>query len=177
MDRGQHSCESSGANTARVPLNRGFYGRAPAPATLCRRLELNWSALPRRVTLSASVEHAMRSEPSSCISPDLPSDDPALAVPPSTPHPKSVYAQLYRLPKSTLRDGLGRAYPEFKRGLLPRYAIVWRDIALGHLALVALLAGLYLVQRLAPTWVTLLCLPVGALLLGFTLAFLNLFFH
>ncbi len=88
----------------------------------------------------------------------------------------SIDEQIYKLPKSELRSSGGVAYTEFKRGLRPRYFIVWRDILLGHAAIAAILAALVWLQR---TWAWSWCVsvPCAAFLLGFAFAYLNLFFH
>jgi fatty acid desaturase len=88
----------------------------------------------------------------------------------------SLDEQIYRLSKSKLRAADGMSYAEFKRGLRPRYAIVWRDIALGYLGLILVALVVGAVQSMTP-WAWMISVPFGALLFGFTLAYLNLFFH
>lgn len=88
----------------------------------------------------------------------------------------SIDEQIYRIPKGQLRNCHGLLYSEFKRGLNPRYFVVWRDIALGHATLVAGAMALIQCQKLWPgAWS--IFIVAGALFFGFTLAFLNLFMH
>src|SRR6266850_1585222 len=51
---------------------------------------------------------------------------------PSFSDKDSVDEQIYRIPRSGLRDKSGRAYAEFKRQLTPRFLVVWRDIFFGQ---------------------------------------------
>lgn len=88
----------------------------------------------------------------------------------------SIDEQIYKVAKGSLRSSGGVSYTEFKRGLRPRCFVVWRDILLGHLALVGIAAAHIWVQRLWP-WSWFLNIPLSAFLVGFTLAYLNLFFH
>jgi len=88
----------------------------------------------------------------------------------------SIDEQIYKIAKGSLRSSGGVAYAEFKRGLRPRYFVVWRDILLGHLALAGIVAALIWLQRSWP-WSWFLTVPIAACLLGFTFAYLNLFFH
>jgi fatty acid desaturase len=77
--------------------------------------------------------------------------------------------------RSTLVDDEGRSYKEFRAGLTPRYGRVWLHISTGYAALVAVLAGIALLDPDFPASV--LAAAVGALLIGYTLAYLNNFFH
>ncbi len=88
----------------------------------------------------------------------------------------SVEEQIFRIPKSTLRDETGLLYSDFKRGLTPKYFVVWRDIGLGYAALAVLAAGLGAAQS-AAWWLKIPAVLLGAGCLGFVLAYLNLFFH
>jgi fatty acid desaturase len=83
---------------------------------------------------------------------------------------------IYEIPKSSLRDGSGQSYYEFKRNLTPRYSVVWRDIALGYVAL-ALIAGSLVLAQALSIWLAIPTVIAGAVLIGFFLAYLNLFFH
>jgi fatty acid desaturase len=77
--------------------------------------------------------------------------------------------------KSSLADTSGVSYADFRATLEPRYARVWRDIALGWLVVAAVLV---LVVVVAPTgWWGLPAAVAGGLVAGFTLAYLNNFFH
>ena len=80
------------------------------------------------------------------------------------------------LDKDRLVDNQGRTYPEFRKALTPRYGVAWLHICLawavlaGTMAGIILLSGLHLLSDI-------LLIPVGALVFGFTLAFLQLFLH
>ena len=77
--------------------------------------------------------------------------------------------------KATLVDSSGVPYREFRRGLTPRYARIWRDIALGYLAM---LAGPIALVLWAPGFpLSLFAAAVCALLVGFSMAYMNNFFH
>lgn len=96
--------------------------------------------------------------------------------PPDVHDAEAADDQIYRIPKSALRDPSGRTYAEFKRALTPKYLLVWRDIALGYIALAVLAAALIAAQSLS-WWAILLSIPAGALLFGYVFAYINLFFH
>jgi len=80
---------------------------------------------------------------------------------------------------STLRGKLigsnGERYVAFVRDLKPRYAIVYRDIAAGY----ALLAVSYALTVIAPAWgiPKLVAALLGACLVGYWVAYLQLFLH
>ena len=95
---------------------------------------------------------------------------------PSFSDKDSVDEQIYRIPRSALRDKSGRAYAEFKRQLTPRFLVVWRDISFGYAALGVVAVALIAMHAFHP-WLTLLAIPLGALSFGFIFAYLNLFFH
>ena len=80
----------------------------------------------------------------------------------------------------SLRDSMcssdGRKYREFKSSLAPRYWRAWVQIALGYLAMT--LVGLGLCALLPmPWWGALLAASVGGVVIGYSMAFVNLFFH
>ena len=77
--------------------------------------------------------------------------------------------------RSTLVDGQGRSYKEFRTGLTPRYGLVWLQISLGYVVLAAVLTGLAMLDPGFPA--SIIAAAVGALLIGYTLAYLNNFFH
>ena len=60
-------------------------------------------------------------------------------------------------------------YAAFRNGLVADYAKICRDLASGHVALAATVAGVGLIGPIA--------VPVGAMLVGFFIAFLQLFIH
>src|SRR5262245_11989071 len=80
---------------------------------------------------------------------------------------------------STLRTKLigsnGERYVIFVRGLKPRYSIFYRDIAVGYL----LLAVSFGLTVTAPTWgiPKLISTLLGACLVGYWVAYLQLFLH
>jgi fatty acid desaturase len=63
----------------------------------------------------------------------------------------------------------GGGYARFRNGLAPDYRRVRRDIAGGYAALAAIVCATGLIGPLA--------IPAGALLIGFTIAYLQLFIH
>ena len=77
--------------------------------------------------------------------------------------------------RSTLVDDEGRPYREFRAGLTPRYGLVWLQISLGYAVLAAVLAAVALIAPGLPASV--LVAALGALVIGYTLAYLNNFFH
>lgn len=77
--------------------------------------------------------------------------------------------------KAELANREGVKYTAFRASLRPKYGLVWTHIALGYVALVAVLLGCGRLQRQgAPWW---LIVPVGALLTGYLLAYIHLFIH
>ncbi|HEV7780822.1 MAG TPA: fatty acid desaturase [Chitinophagaceae bacterium] len=70
----------------------------------------------------------------------------------------------------------GLSYKEWRTGLQPRYAIVWRDIILGYVALFLLLALSVWLQIHYPGWVILNIILI-ALATGYFIAYLSLFIH
>ncbi len=63
----------------------------------------------------------------------------------------------------------GGDYSEYRNGLAPDYGMVRRDIALGYLALAAIIAAVGMAGLFA--------IPAGAALIGFAIAYLQLFIH
>jgi fatty acid desaturase len=76
----------------------------------------------------------------------------------------------------SLRHDDGRTYRDFRRTLGPRWSRVAMDVALGYAALVATLiavaAGYRYLPALTPLWIL-----VGALSVGYWMAYLQLFIH
>jgi len=60
-------------------------------------------------------------------------------------------------------------YVAFRNALVPDFSKVWRELALGYLALIVIVAGVGMIGWIA--------LPLGALLIGFAIAYLQLFMH
>lgn len=78
------------------------------------------------------------------------------------------------LKRRALVDDQGLPFREFRRGLTPRFGIVWSHLAAGYVALVLVGAGIIATAGLAPGWVR---VTAGALLFGFAQAFIQLFLH
>jgi fatty acid desaturase len=96
----------------------------------------------------------------------------------STSSPVSETAGMTDIPiglKATLVSTDGVPYREFRRGLTPRYGRVWRDIALGYLVMFGLPIALAVLDPGLP--VAAVAAVVVALLVGFTMAYINNFFH
>src|SRR5262245_52827784 len=77
--------------------------------------------------------------------------------------------------KATLVDDRGVPYREFRRGLTPRWGMVWFELGGAYLVLAAVVAGLVVWSPGLP-----LAVPaaiVGAAVVGYTMHFINLFFH
>lgn len=85
-------------------------------------------------------------------------------------------ADIYSQNKEQLLDAGGVSYTSFRSGLEPRFAIVWRDIALAWLIVIALQATLIVAQIESLPLVAIAVLLV-ALLTGFFIANLMLFLH
>jgi fatty acid desaturase len=85
------------------------------------------------------------------------------------------YSRTFSALRSTLIGGNGERYVVFVRDLKPRYRIVYRDIAVGY----ALLAASFGLTVIAPAWGV--AKPVaallGACLVGYWVAYLQLFLH
>lgn len=76
--------------------------------------------------------------------------------------------------RSRIEASTGGDYKRFKATLDARYAIVWRDIALGYAALVVIIAAAALADSLVAR---LIAIPFAAVAIGFTIAYLQLFIH
>jgi fatty acid desaturase len=77
--------------------------------------------------------------------------------------------------KATLVDDRGVPYREFRRSLAPRWARVWLEIGAAYAVLAGVLVGLIV---WSPPWP--LALPAvlaGGLVIGYTIQFINCFFH
>ena len=78
--------------------------------------------------------------------------------------PEDIHGLRSRLAAETLGD-----YLRFRRTLSPDFAKVKRDIAAGYAALLLILAGVWLGGLIA--------VPLGAVLIGYAVAYLQLFIH
>lgn len=84
--------------------------------------------------------------------------------------------QLEDVPRSALVDGEGRSYAQFRGGLKPRWPVVARDFLIAYGMLAASGALVVIAVREAPE-LRLLWIASGALLIGFWMAYLQLFLH
>lgn len=86
------------------------------------------------------------------------------------------YDELVSVSIGAIINNRGESYLEYKKALTPRYIIVWRDIAMIYLFGMAFSYVLIFLQSNYPT-LLLITIPLGALLLGYAMASLQLFFH
>jgi fatty acid desaturase len=77
--------------------------------------------------------------------------------------------------KGTLVDENGVPYREFRRSLEPRWLRVWLELGAAYLVLAGVLATLVLIDRAWP-WAVLAALG-GGVVIGYTIHFINCFFH
>ncbi|MGH8250239.1 MAG: fatty acid desaturase [Steroidobacteraceae bacterium] len=90
--------------------------------------------------------------------------------------PAATPVQLEDLPKSAIVCDDGRNYSQFRLSLSPRWLVVARDLVLGYVMLAAS-AGLVVTSiEAAPAW-RLAWIVGGAVLLGFSMAYIQLFLH
>lgn len=78
--------------------------------------------------------------------------------------------------KTNLVDTKGRKFRDLRRELQPKLGQVWRHILAGHAVLDATAAGLFVAQAYVGL-AGLALVPVGALVIGYTIAYIQLFFH
>ena len=85
------------------------------------------------------------------------------------------YSRTFAALRGKLIGHNGERYVAFVRGLKPRYAIVYRDIGVGYV----LLAASFGLTVIAPTWGVpkLVAALLGACLVGYWVAYLQLFLH
>ncbi|MFY9694123.1 MAG: fatty acid desaturase, partial [Xanthobacteraceae bacterium] len=85
------------------------------------------------------------------------------------------YSRAFAALRGKLIGNNGERYAVFVRDLKPRYAIVYRDIAVGYV----LLIGSFALTVIAPAWhiPKLAAALVGACLIGYWVAYLQLFLH
>lgn len=77
--------------------------------------------------------------------------------------------------KGTLVDESGVPYRDFRRSLAPRWLRVWLELGAAYLVLAGVLVALVLTDPAWP-WALLAALG-GGLLIGYTMHFINCFFH
>jgi len=78
--------------------------------------------------------------------------------------------------RQELVDDRGVRYNDFKRGLRPRFAVVWFELLLGHVAIVGAACAISFAERLAPSWWLAWGL-VGAVPIGVAVFYVQLFLH
>jgi fatty acid desaturase len=88
----------------------------------------------------------------------------------------SVTPRVDSIDRSALRDSRDRPFKELRRALTPRWGRVWLDIGAGYLVITATLLALAWLGRAVPAWDALWILG-GAAVLGYTIAFVQLFLH
>ena len=71
----------------------------------------------------------------------------------------------------------GVSYRDFKRGLTPRYAQVWSEIAAGYVALALITQLLGAAHTALPLWLALVAAVPATVAYGYTVAYLHLFLH
>lgn len=81
-----------------------------------------------------------------------------------------------KLRKSTLVNSKGQTYTAFRKTMTPKYRVVWSHIGLGWLTLFLLSTGIIAFAGLHIV-LDLLLISLGAMSLGFVIAYLQLFFH
>ena len=87
-----------------------------------------------------------------------------------------TFSELDAIDKGTILDARGRSLKDAKRDLRPRFAIVWRDLLAGHLVLVATAAAVVVADGRSLV-VSIVAALAGALVIGFALAYIQLFIH
>lgn len=77
--------------------------------------------------------------------------------------------------KAELVDDQGVTYRDFRRGLAPRWGRVWLELCGAYLVLALALAGIVLLD---PGWPLALVVAIaGGIVIGYTIHFINCFFH
>lgn len=84
------------------------------------------------------------------------------------------YSGSYNELRDTVTAETGGAYRSFLQNLKPDYHKVWRDLALGYAMLVT---ALYLINLSHTFFWIIVAVPVGAILIGYWVAYLQLFIH
>jgi fatty acid desaturase len=84
------------------------------------------------------------------------------------------YSAGYSVLRENLTAETQGAYRQFLKSLVPDYKKVWRDLALGYGMLIALL---YLVNLNHSIIWLVFSIPLGAILIGYWIAYLQLFIH
>jgi fatty acid desaturase len=85
-------------------------------------------------------------------------------------------SNLEGIPFHEVVNSEGLSYATFRHTLKPDYLKTWLHIITGLLCLAILLSIFIIVENKIPGWY-LLTIPVFSILIGFTIAFINLFIH
>src|SRR5262245_38902803 len=80
-----------------------------------------------------------------------------------------------RLRKSGLVDHAGLSFKEFRKRLTPQFAVVWLNIAATWMCIIV--CNVFLILFPAHGVIQAIVVAVGALLIGFLVAYLQLFIH
>lgn len=89
---------------------------------------------------------------------------------------EQIIFDLERIKRNGLVDSKGRKFSSYKKELKPNFGLVWRDILLGYLSIIGISVGVFLAQDKIPAWGPAYII-VGAIIIGYFLAYLNLFMH
>ena len=81
-----------------------------------------------------------------------------------------------KINRTTLTNKSGITFGQVRKGLLPRYGIVWRDLILGWVGLAVIIWATIAMSHQSRGF-ALVAAVVGAVLLGFTIAYIMLFLH
>jgi fatty acid desaturase len=79
--------------------------------------------------------------------------------------------------KQTLVNSSGLSYTEFRKTLVPKWTIVWRDILVGYLALFVVVYLSIFIGNSGSLLIQLCSFPIITILIGFFIANLQLFVH
>lgn len=86
--------------------------------------------------------------------------------------------ELFRRWRDELTDASGLGYAEIKKQLTPRYAWLWTQIGLAYLFTASIVVALVMLQPVLSTWWQyVIAVWLGALGIGFLVAFFALWFH
>ena len=82
------------------------------------------------------------------------------------------------IPMKHVISDSGESYVSFRKSLLPKYGIVWRDIIIGYLfMIVSLLSVMYLERVYNQNMFLILLFPFFGVLIAFWVAYIQLFVH
>jgi fatty acid desaturase len=85
--------------------------------------------------------------------------------------------QLEDMKRDQIINSRGVSYTEFKKTLTPKYAMAWRDICLGYLALILTGYGAVCMDRYYPSSWMPLTIIICAMLFGYIHQYIQLFLH